>query len=82
MAVTISNQAKQLLIVQLNDGEVVCLAPGEKCVVKMPEPGTLSSALSSIAVSSEMRPDSAWRYASTMTGNLMRLAVGIGRAAS
>ena len=30
MAVTISNQAKQLLIVQLNDGEVVYLAPGEK----------------------------------------------------
>jgi hypothetical protein len=29
MAVTISNQAKQLLIVQLNDGEVVYLAPGE-----------------------------------------------------
>jgi hypothetical protein len=29
MAVTITNRATQLLIVQLNDGEAVYLAPGE-----------------------------------------------------
>lgn len=30
MAVTISNRAQQLLIVQLNDGEVIYHAPGER----------------------------------------------------
>ena len=45
-----------------------------------PDPGTASSAVSFNRSSRSTRSSSTWRYTSTITASLIRLAVGIGRS--